>query len=712
MVASVPAFRAAEEKKIFLKRIDLMTYFPEETLDQLADDCNEIVLDANTVLFDKGDTGKSMYILLEGEVLIFIEKKNLATLKPGAYFGEMSLIEAQPRTASARTLVPSTLIEIDEELFTRYFASQPQALMAMMRNLSARSRKISADLAASLPSLDEGSGVDPIAFMNDTYLDVLLFDLETFQFTQANAPACREIGYTPEDLLKMHFIDLAVNLEQADLDRLFEPLVQNIRPMTIFEALYRRKNGSTYSVECRCQIIKNLGTHPQVMVWAQDITERKQLEEQIRQMAYYDPLTGLLNRNLLADRLEVALTAAAVSSEKVGILFLDLDHFKTINDTLGHDVGDLLLKQVADRLKNVVRQEDTVARMGGDEFVIIVPNLTKEDEIVDRSQQVLEVLSPLYHIQNHELYITCSIGISIYPNDGEEIETLLKNSDLAMYRAKERGRNTFQFFAPSMNTLAVERMVIEKNMRKAMGGTEFQLYYQPKVCLQSGKIVGMEALLRWENPELGFVNPQKSIPIAEETRLIIQLGHWIIESACQQIKRLEQINPDISIAVNLSVVQFNSPDLVSEIKGVIEDTGIDPQKLQVEVTESILIQDSTLAINILKNLNNLGIKVCIDDFGTGYSSLSYLKNMPIDYLKIDQSFVRDLIDPTNETITCAVVALARSLGMKTIAEGVETAEQKKFLQTIDCDEGQGYLFSKPLQACQAEELLLKGTLFS
>ncbi|WP_084603869.1 putative bifunctional diguanylate cyclase/phosphodiesterase [Nitrospina gracilis] len=363
---------------------------------------------------------------------------------------------------------------------------------------------------------------------------------------------------------------------------------------------------------------------------------------------------------------------------------------------------------MADRLKKVVRQEDTVARMGGDEFVIVVPNLTKEDEIVDRAQKVLEVLAPIYRIQNHELYITCSIGISVFPDDGQEIDTLLKHSDLAMYRAKERGRNTFQFFAQSMNTLAVERMVIEKNMRKAMGGTEFQLYYQPKVCLRSGKVVGMEALLRWDNPELGFVNPQKSIPIAEETRLIIQIGHWIIESACQQIKRLEKINPDINIAVNLSVIQFNSPDLVSEIKGVIRDTGIDPQKLQVEVTESILIQDSTLAINILKNLNDLGIKICIDDFGTGYSSLSYLKNMPIDYLKVDQSFIRDLTDPTNEAITRAVVALAQSLGMKTIAEGVETIEQKSFLETIDCDEGQGYLFSKPLEAHRAEELLLKG----
>ncbi|MCF8719853.1 EAL domain-containing protein [Nitrospina gracilis] len=708
MIPSVPAFRAAEEKKLFLKRIDLMTFLPEETLDALAADCSEIVLDANTVLFEKGDTGKSMYILLEGEVLIYIEKKNLATLKPGAYFGEMSLIECQPRTASAKTLVPSTLIEIDEELFSRYFANQPRALMAMMRNLSARSRKISADLAASLPAMDEESGIDPIAFMNDTYLDVLLFDLETFKFTQANAPACREVGYSPEDLFKMHFLDLAISLDQEDIDRLFEPLIQSIRPMTVFEAVYRRKNGSTYPVECRCQIVKNLGTHPQVMVWSQDITERKQLEEQIRQMAYYDPLTGLLNRNLLNDRLEVALTSANVANEKVGILFLDLDHFKTINDTLGHDMGDLLLKQVADRLKKMARQEDTVARMGGDEFVIIVPNLTKEDEIVDRAQKILEALTPIYNIQNHELYITCSIGISVFPDDGQEIETLLKHSDLAMYRAKERGRNTFQFFAQSMNTLAVERMIIEKNMRKAMGGTEFQLYYQPKVCLRTGKVVGMEALLRWENPELGFVNPQKSIPIAEETRLIIQIGRWIIESACQQIKRLEKINPDINIAVNLSVIQFNSPDLVSEIKGIIRDTGIDPQKLQVEVTESILIQDSTLAISILQNLNDLGIKICIDDFGTGYSSLSYLKNMPIDYLKVDQSFIRDLTDPTNEAITRAVVALAQSLGMKTIAEGVETNEQKNFLQMIHCDEGQGYLFSKPLEAHRAEELLKKG----
>ncbi len=351
--------------------------------------------------------------------------------------------------------------------------------------------------------------------------------------------------------------------------------------------------------------------------------------------------------------------------------------------------------------------------MGGDEFVVVVPNLEKEEDVVNMAQKILEVITPIYQIGSNELYITCSIGISLYPNDGAEIKTLLKNSDLAMYRAKEKGRNNFQFFAPVMNTKAMERMEIEKNLRKAMGGTEFILYYQPKVCLKSGKIIGMEALLRWQSPELGFVNPGKSIPVAEETRLIIDIGHWIIETACLQIKRNDELGiPPINIAVNLSVIQFNSPDLVADIENIIKKTGIDPKRLQVEVTESILIQDSHQAISILKSINDLGIKICIDDFGTGYSSLSYLKSMPIDYLKIDQSFVMDLADPKNEAITRAVVALAQNLNMRTIAEGVETPEQMKYLQGVQADEGQGYLFSKPLTAKDAEELLLSGKTFS
>jgi diguanylate cyclase (GGDEF)-like protein len=662
------SFISSEKKNEILKTIDVLSFFHESTLERLAQESKEIRLKPEDVIFNEGDPGSAMYIVLEGEILIYQGDNPLTNMLPGTFFGEMSLIESRPRTAGARALIPSVLLEINETQFQEYFSTQPQALMAIMKTLSARSRKISTGLVSSAPSNIKSDEDDPsqqfISSLDEHYREVLVFQPQTFQFIKANSLACVDTGFSPEEMKQKTFVELAPSLDPQKLSRMCDSLINKIRPMVSFETTFNRKDGSSYPAECKLQLVEPTGSDSEILLWVQDLTERKQ------------------------------------------ILFLDLDHFKTINDSLGHETGDQLLQQVSLRIKRVLRKQDTIARMGGDEFIILIPGLTETDHTARLAEKILDAITPVFKIGDNELYIGCSIGISIFPDDGTEIKTLLKNSDLAMYRAKEKGRNTFQLYTPSMNFKAMERLAVEKNLRKALDREEFELYYQPKINLESGQIAGMEALIRWDSPELGMVMPSQFIHIAEETRLIIQMGHWVLLTACRQAKQWQSEGlPQIPISVNLSVVQFTHPNLVSEINKVINQTNTQPHNLELEITESVLMQDTTLAVSILSKLSELGIKISIDDFGTGFSSLNYLKNLPIDYLKIDQTFIKDFNLQTNSAITKAIVTLAQSLNMKTIAEGVETEEQKKFLKELNCDEAQGYLFSKPLPKDEMGELL-------
>ncbi len=586
------SFIAPDKKKEILKTIDVLSFFHESTLERLAQEIKEIPLKSEAIVFSEGDPGSAMYIVLDGEILIHQGEKTLTSMLPGAFFGEMSLIESCPRTAGARALVPSVLLEINESQFQEYFATQPKALLAIMKTLSARSRKISTGLSSSLASRTESSGdgstKDFISALDEHYREILVFQPETFQFVKANALACMDTGFTPDEVKQKTFIELAPNMDPDKLTRMCDSLISEIRPIVSFETTFKRKDETTYPVECKLQLVEPNGSKPEILVWVQDVTERKQMENTIRQMAYYDSLTGLPNRNLLNDRLAVALANASRNNQKVAILFLDLDHFKTINDSLGHDAGDQLLQQVSLRIKEILRKQDTVARMGGDEFIVLMPGLTDTNHTARLAEKILACLAPAFKIGDNELYAGCSIGISIFPDDGMEIKTLLKNSDLAMYRAKEKGRNTFQLYTPAMNFKAMERLAVEKNLRKALDREEFELHYQPKINLKSGEIAGMEALLRWDSPELGMVMPNQFIPIAEETRLIIQLGHWVLVTACRQSKTWREAGlPPIPISVNLSVVQFTHPNLVSEIAKVLEQTKVPPHQLELEITESV-----------------------------------------------------------------------------------------------------------------------------
>lgn len=438
-----------------------------------------------------------------------------------------------------------------------------------------------------------------------------------------------------------------------------------------------------------------------------DITERKKAEKEIHTLAYYDSLTGLPNRALLMDRLNMALAQARRSMQMAALLYLDLDGFKTINDTQGHMYGDELLKSVGDRMKKCVRECDTVARLGGDEFIILQPQIKNVNDVTAAASRILKLLQEPWVLNKHEFYITASIGITIFPGDGEDAQTLLKNADTAMYRAKELGRNNYQLYVQNMNMRMVEKLEMESSLRRAIERKEFVIHYQPQVDLANERIIGVEALVRWIHPEQGIVSPMKFIPLAEETGLIIPIGEWVLRTACEQNMVWQKSGlPPMCVAVNLSVRQFQQQNLVETIEKVLEETGMAPELLELEITESIAMQDIDYAVSILQRIKDMGIKVSLDDFGTGYSSLSYLKRLPINTLKIDKYFVYDITANSNEeAIAKAVIALAHNMRLTVTAEGVETERQLDFLKEQGCDKAQGYLFSKPLPAGEFESMM-------
>lgn len=447
-----------------------------------------------------------------------------------------------------------------------------------------------------------------------------------------------------------------------------------------------------------------------------DISVRKDMEARLAHLANHDPLTGLPNRNLLADRLGQALISAARHGRAAGALFLDLDRFKVINDSLGHSAGDRLLKAVAERLQDGVREGDTVARLGGDEFVMILDDMAQPQDAALVAQKILESFVQPFHVEipeaggAQEFFFTTSIGISLYPSDGEDVDTLLKNADTAMYRAKERGGNSYQFFTPEMDLRARKRLSLESALRNALERREFVLHYQPQIDLATQNVIGAEALLRWNHPEQGLIAPADFIPLLEETGLIVPVGEWVLREACAQATAWRQAGlPPLRMAVNLSARQLRHERFADTVATALADTGMDPDGLELEITESAVMQQVEACLETLRQIHALGVQISMDDFGTGYSSLSHLKLLPIDTVKIDRSFVRDIpADENDAAIVQAIIVLAHTLRLNVIAEGVETQEQLEFLRAHSCDAMQGYLFSRPLPADEITSLLKCG----
>ncbi len=429
--------------------------------------------------------------------------------------------------------------------------------------------------------------------------------------------------------------------------------------------------------------------------------ERKRYQVQLEYQANYDALTGLPNRNLLHDRLRQSVFAQRFV-RSIGVVFLDIDHFKFVNDSLGHNTGDKLLQKVAERLSASVRDGDTVARLGGDEFILILNDQTGQEVIYRAMQRIIGKVAEPIEIDGEELMVTASAGISLYPQDGPDVETLLKNADAAMYRAKEKGRNNFQFYTAEMNRQVNERLKMEGSLRRALERGELELYYQPRIHVPSGALVGCEALLRWRHPELGLTLPERFIGLAEETGLIVPIGEWVLKSACAQARAWQKKErAPIAVSVNLSMRQFRQEALAGAVDDALRHSGLDPRLLEMELTESLVMQDTEIAIRVLERLRLTGVEISVDDFGTGHSSLSYLTRLPISALKIDQSFVQDVKgtgSPDEGIVAQAIISLAHNLKLKVIGEGVETQAQFEFLKKHSCDEVQGYHFGRPMPA--------------
>jgi diguanylate cyclase (GGDEF)-like protein/PAS domain S-box-containing protein len=441
-----------------------------------------------------------------------------------------------------------------------------------------------------------------------------------------------------------------------------------------------------------------------------DVSAAQTMALQMAYAAQHDFLTGLPNRMLLNDRVGQAIAFEPRRSKPIGVLFLDLDGFKHINDSLGHSTGDKLLQSVAKRLVDCVRGSDTVSRQGGDEFVVLLSEMARSEDAAITARRMLEVVAEAHLIDWHDLHVTASIGVSVFPDDGADAETLIKNADTAMYQAKENGRQSYQFFKSAMNVRAVERQSIEESLRRALERQELSVHYQPKVCLITHKIVGAEALIRWTHPSRGPVSPGEFIPVAEECGLILPIGKWVMTEACKQAREwIDSGLPFGTIAVNISAMQFRDDSFLEGVFATLRETGLDPKCLELELTEGILMKHADFAATVLKKLRARGVQVAVDDFGTGYSSLSYLRKFPIDTLKIDQSFVRQITStPDETTIVTAIIGIGRSLNLRVVAEGVETPEELRFLRAHGCDEAQGYFFSRPVVPERFAELLKSG----
>lgn len=488
-------------------------------------------------------------------------------------------------------------------------------------------------------------------------------------------------------------------------------LEQNEKMSLPSDTLLIRRDGSEASIEDSAAPIYGLDEQlTGVVIVFRDVSSAHAMAKKMVHLAQHDFLTNLPNRVLLTDRIAQAISSAKRNTKQLAILFLDLDNFKNINDSLGHTMGDKLLQSVASRLTACVRASDTVSRQGGDEFVILLTETSNEKFASTTADKILAMLALPHAIDGHDLHVTTSIGISVYPADGIDTETLIKNADTAMYHAKEIGRNNHQFFRSEMNIRAVERQLIEVSLRKALEKSEFILHYQPKVNLQKSMVTGAEALLRWMHPDWGMVLPERFMATAEESGLILPIGRWVLRQACTQAKQWSDLGlTPISVAINVSALEFRQKGFIEDVRQILHETGLDPQYLELEITESVLMRNADASALILQELRELGVNLAVDDFGTGYSSLSYLRQFPVDVLKIDQSFLKDMeIDPQNGIIASAIIGMGNNLKLKVVAEGIENEAQLIFLREKNCEEGQGFFFSKPITAKDFSTLLTNG----
>lgn len=525
---------------------------------------------------------------------------------------------------------------------------------------------------------------------------------------EVNGRLCEMLGYERTQLLQMSWAEITCPEDLAVEEAQFERAINRRIEGYSLDKRFIRQNGELLHANASSRCLRRAnGLVEYFVIMVQDITERKQAEERLQHLAQYDALTGLPNRTLLTDRLQQAVLRAGRNHTLVGVMLVDLDRFKQINDTLGHSVGDHLLRDMAARLQQCVREGDTISRQGGDEFAILLPDLAGNDDAASMAQRILDAVAEPCRVSDHELHPSCSIGISLYPRDGQSAEVLLRNADIALYRAKDMGRGNYQFYLSGATMVARERLALEISMRHAVDQQELELYYQPKWDFRAHAIRSTEALIRWNHPNLGLLSPARFIPIAEDSGQILRLGEWALRTAVREIGQLHREGfAGLRVAVNVSARQFRQASLADLVRGVLAESAFEPNCLELELTETILMNPTDDNLTTLKAFKDLGVRVAIDDFGTGYSSLSYLQRFPLDVLKIDRAFVMNLpASASSVAIVETILTLAHGLGLEVVAEGVETVEQLAFLRDHGCDEGQGYYFGHPLPLAEFKNLL-------
>ncbi len=577
-------------------------------------------------------------------------------------------------------------IEIGSEVFEQYvhYIAESELIRSYVFDITERKRaeEVLKTQARVLESMAEGVN------LSDEH-GMIFFTNPAFEAM---------FGYERGELIGKH-VSILNSHPQEENNRIISEIIKQLQTQGIWLGEFSncRKDGTVFTTSARISTLEIGGKKYWVCV-QEDITERKQAEAIIQYQAFHDLLTGLPNRALFNERLLLSIKDALCRQNSLAVMFLDMDRFKTINDTLGHAMGDRLLQHFAERVKDCLREGDTVARWGGDEFTVILPHIRAEEDATKIAQRILDALKQPFNLEGHQLYISSSIGIALYPEDGKDVQTLLKNADAALYRAKEHGRNNYRLYIPTMNSQASDLLALENRLHQALKQGEFVVYYQPQVNINTGEITAMEALLRWHHPTMGLISPRTFISLAEETGLIVPIGEWVLRTVCAQNKAWQEAGLlPLRVAVNLSARQFQQPNIVAMVRQVLAETGLSPHFLELEITETTIMKHVEQARIWVRDLQGMGVHMTMDDFGTGYSSLSYLKKFPFNTLKIDQSFIRDLKDePQDIAIISAVIALGRGFNLRVVAEGVETHEQMELLQSLHCQEIQGHWFSRPL----------------
>ncbi|MBJ6725497.1 putative bifunctional diguanylate cyclase/phosphodiesterase [Geomesophilobacter sediminis] len=671
LIEAKEQFEAAE--RAFLDAVNTAIQFERSELDQQEESAFAVVGRAVTTTGSLAGFAFAVSLAVAGFISFSLSNR-LSELRKGAQ-----------AVAAGRLDVTLPITSSDEigELFAG-FNSMVQALRTSKQQLASTNRYLQSVIATMPDALI-------VISAKGTVLDV-------------NPAAQATLGYPREELLGRPFLRLFAD---RSVGREFILSVDRAGQVVETETVFLGSDGAELAVSLSASALYCGQEDGTFLCICHDITQRKNSAREIHQLAYFDALTGLPNRTLFLDRCNQALARAArCEPRELALLFFDLDHFKDLNDSVGHHAGDQLLQKVAERLGEMVRASDTLARFGGDEFVFLCTSLGDAEGAAIVARRVIECLERPFIIENREVFTSASIGIAIYPQDGTDTETLLKHADMAMYAAKEKGRNAFEFFSRQLKQKAQDRIFLEEGLRQALSQQELSLHYQPQVSLESGEVVGVEALARWFHAERGNIGPDRFIPVAEQSGLIRELGAWVLRTACLQCIKWHRLGHRITIGVNVSIIQLADPSFPTLVAKTLAEAGLDPAYLELELTESCLMGNTTDSAAVLKELKSLGVKIAIDDFGTGYSSLSYLKDFAVDRLKIDRSFVREITSRSDAAaIIKAIIAIGHSLGLRVIAEGIETAHEEEVLVRHRCDDAQGYFYAKPMPAAEVERFL-------